>query len=130
MQEQKWIDEIGLTLIKRPLIDEVKTALEIEEPFDYSDDDARIAFDRAMMVLSNYYLFLQAELGAINGRISYLVDCIRDNLEIDSEVLANEKAKGQKLRPILDGLRTKIDTMRKIYDMQIRKMYDSRNIRG
>lgn len=127
---EDWINETGLSLIKRPIIDEVKTALEIEEPFDYSDDDGRKNFDRALLVLSNYYLFLQAELGAINGRISYLIDCIRDNLPVDSELLANEKAKGQKLRPILDGLRAKIDTMRKIYDMQIRKMYDSRNVRG
>lgn len=125
MSIRDWIDELKFNEIKRPqpeiVIEMLNSDFESEEDVDY---------DKPILVLSNYYMFLKYQEGLISGRISYLLDELRSGGQIDQDLLKMEKSKIAILRPVIEGIKNKIDVMRKIYDKQIRKSYEFRNIRG
>lgn len=127
----KWKEDAGLALIGRPGIDLIKWAIQYEiSPEDIKDEDRVKEYDRVLLVLSNYFLYLQAECGTISARFSYALDMRRNGEFVEEDILMDGKAQLNILRPILDGLKIKIDSLRKIYDMQIRRSYELRNIRG
>lgn len=131
MEISKWRDETGISLIDKPETDVIKWALGLNEtPEDLGEENWLRQYNKAILVLSNYYLYLESECGLSVARFAYSLDLKKNGVAVDEEVIMDNKAKMNILRPILDGLKNKIDALRKIYDMQIRKSYESRNIRG
>lgn len=125
---KKWMDDLCVSKLSCPEQDKIIEALNSDYFTDSSLDE--IDLDIPIVVLSNYYMYLKFEEGKMAGRVSYLLDSLRSGAEINQENLKDEKAKLAILRPILDGLKNKIDVLRKIYDKQIRKSYELRNIRS
>ncbi len=139
-----WRKEMCLDMITKPEDDPLKAAVQFE-PVDF-DAVVPKEMDRHLMVLTNYYTFLQSQLGIISARTSYLEEQLNLKVNIrsqkfgashaserralainkDAELmkldgeLGKEKAKFNMLNPIIIGIKNKIDSMKKIYDRKIR----------
>lgn len=126
MTIKDWLQDVGANEIKRPNVDVVMETLNS----DIFNDEQDVDVGKPLVILSNYFLYLKAQEGIIAGRVSYLLDAYRSNIEIDQDDLTNEKAKLAIIRPIIDGVKNKIDVLKKILDKQIRISYELRNVRS
>jgi hypothetical protein len=142
----KWRMETGLDFIKRPDNDLLKQCIELDgrELKALSGEQ----LDEAILVLSNYYLYLRSESGAIAGRIETMEDVIasascellgsmqysnaaeRRAKAIKEPQMApiasrvkEERAKRALLEPVVEGIRTKIDVLRRILERRAREHY-------
>lgn len=134
-----------LDLIIKPADDPLKAAIQFE-PDDFDVVQPK-ELDRHLMVLTNYYSFVQSQLGIIGARLLYLEEQLNQKVNLrshkfgashaserralaiskDEELkkldveLAKEKAKSNMLTPIVFAIKNKIDSIKKIYDRKIRE---------
>jgi hypothetical protein len=143
---ETWRRTTGLEYLAKPEEDMLKNALEMS-PKKIVDLDLR-DLDALLIILANYHVYLSAQLGVISAKVSFLEDQLlrvvgpvaskysagsaveRRAIAIqraDESVkkmdgqLSTEKIKLEMLRPVCDAVRTKIDTMRRIYDRRARE---------
>lgn len=139
-----WRKEMCLDMIVKPSDDPLKSAVQFE-PIDFDAIHPK-EMDRHLMVLTNYYSYLQSQLGTISARMSYIEEQLnlkvnikaqrfgashaaeRRALAINKDVelkklddeLSKERVKFNMLNPVIVGVKNKIDSMKKIYDRKIR----------
>ncbi len=135
---QKWKEEIGMEAIQRPASDTLTEALSFS-----SRELSAVENDKLhdiLMTLSNYYLFLQTQVGLLYSRLSYMKEMINKSsaakassmkvggiderrlLVVASDEALNKqdeqcmllKAKLDILRPLADGIKVKIDSVQRI----------------
>ncbi len=146
MQEQivAWRKNTGLDFIELGHKDILKEAIKIS-PTELRQISMP-QFDELMLVLSNYYIYLQSELGILIARSEYLQEAFNnavapraskygashagerraiavsrdDNLIKMQSKVRVEKTKLEMLRPINDAVRQKMYVMSKIFDRRAR----------
>jgi len=146
MKEQikKWQEDIGFAFIVRPGEDILKKIIGCDGVILNSVEMEEL--DNILMSLSNYYLFLQSTVGETSARVNYLkseldkhtnVEAAKktgghfserkalamvDNskLELLSSRLIEEQVKLEMLVHVSNGIKSKIDIIKKIYDRRVR----------
>jgi hypothetical protein len=138
---EAWKNKNLLNNIATPEVDPIKRALSIgKELCDLPIQD----IEDVLLVLSNYYVYLSSEIGHLSARINYLdgelmriVSGTHTNHKYFTEkrqaivaedaqagkidgTLILEKSKYEILKPIVDGLRFKIDAVKRIHDRRAR----------
>lgn len=134
----------GLAFISRPEEDEINKALKINKESDGNE------LSNALLVLSNYLIYLKYEFAQINARVSWLREELNKGILPDaaamkttydrderkysalikadeswqnlSNTISAEKIKLDLLGPVLEGIKTKVDAVRTIIE---RKRYGS-----
>lgn len=143
---ENWRKTTGLDFLIRPDEDMLKTALEMS-PKEIIGLDLR-DLDGYLIIFSNYHVYLSSQLGIIGAKVGYLEDSLMkqagptasritagsaqerraiaiqkgdESLKKIATQLGSERIKLEMLRPVVDAIRTKIDTMRRIYDRRARE---------
>lgn len=131
----------GLAYIGRPEEDEINKALKVNKESDGNE------LANALLVLSNYYIYLKYEFAQVNARVAYMREELNkgilpaaakhksyDREERKFAVLENadeswqqlqstieaEKIKLDLLGPVIEGIKIKVDALRTIIE---RKRY-------
>jgi hypothetical protein len=143
--EEAWRTNMGLNFILRPKEDVLEKSISMD---GRSVSTAAMAeLDDMLTTLSNYYLFLQSSVGEVAAKIHYINEVLdRKCSEAASKVqgghyferkalvlardeklnnmndkLTEYRAKLEILKPIADGVKMKLETMRRIYDRRARE---------
>lgn len=131
----------GLAYIGRPEEDEINKALKVNKESDGNE------LANALLVLSNYYIYLKYEFAQINSRVAYMREELNkeilpvaarhksydkeerrvtalvnadENWQAIGNTIEAEKIKLDLLGPVLEGIKTKVDSLRTVLD---RKRY-------
>jgi hypothetical protein len=108
---RKWREETGLSFISEQNDDAVKLAIAKS-----GGEFARLhpkEQDEVLCILSSWYFYLSAEMGRIYANVVLTQS-------------TNEKTKLNMLKPVVEALKVKIETLKKIYDRRIRELANPR----
>jgi len=143
----KWREETGLSFIRSDEDDVLKKAIQLSAGQIRNADLADL--DENLLVLSNYYTFLQSQLGMISARVELLQEDFsnelllvaskygatlagerralalskKPELKVKLKVLQAEKSKLEMIRPAADGIRQKMYMLSKVYDRRSKSEY-------
>lgn len=144
----KWTKMSGLDLITKPAEDALKKALEL---YDVGAEKLTMQdLDVMILALSNYLIYINLEIGKLTANANYLEDALTKQCtplssnytarhfaerraialqknpslkEID-EQLIREKFKLDTIKPVADAIRTKVDSLRRVYDRKARERFN------
>lgn len=145
IQINDWRKSIGLNLVQRPGEDILVKCIQTDGGSLH--DMSMRELDESIVALSNYYLFLKSTIGDLASKIQYINDLIDrkcseaaakmtgghflerkalalskdESLDKMNDKLNEFRAKIQLLEPVTDGIRTKLDIVRRIYDRRARE---------
>lgn len=140
----RWREDTGLSFIKNEPEDILKTAIQLSAT--HLRDINLSDLDEYLLVLSNYYLFLQAQTGIISARVEYLEEEFNNELLLVAskfgatlagerralalskqpelkemqKALREEKAKLEMIKPAADAIRQKMYMLSKIYERRVK----------
>jgi hypothetical protein len=145
----KWTKMSGLDMIDRPSEDVLRRALEL---YDVGAEKLTMSdLDLMILALSNYLIYINLEIGKLTANTNYLEDALTKQCtplssnytarhfaerraialqknpklkEIDDQLI-KEKFKLDTIRPVADAIRTKVDSLRRVYDRKARERFSS-----
>lgn len=135
---EQWKDQLGLSFVYRPEEDPLRRAFRVES---LSTSSLR-EFADLILVLSNYLVFLNYQIGVIYGRMSSLEESLKlkstaiasrykaghlderralaimddDSLSATDKEIRGLKAKLGILRPVSDAVKIKLDSLKRIFE--------------
>lgn len=145
IQINDWRKSIGISLVQRPAEDTLEKCIQVDGGTLNSMPMREL--DESIVALSNYYLFLKATIGDLASRVQYINDLLdrkcseaaakmsgghflerkalalsKDtSLDKMNDKLNEYRAKIQILEPVTDGIKMKLDVVRRIYDRRARE---------
>lgn len=140
-----WRNAMGLNYILRPKEDVLERSIQVDGRTISTIPMSE--FDDTLTSLSNYYMFLQASIGDIAAKIHHINEVLdRKCSEVASKMsgghylerkalalskdealdklntkLNEYRSKLELLRPVAEGVRMKLETLRRIYDRRARE---------
>lgn len=142
-----WQKTSGLDLIGKPSEDILRQALEL---YDVGAEKLTIQdLDLMLLSLSNYLIYMNAEIGKITANVNFLEDKLtkrctpltssytarhfaerralaiekKPELKEIDDMLVRERYKLDMIKPIADSIRVKVDSLRRVYDRRARERY-------
>lgn len=142
---EKWRSNVGVNFIERPSEDILEKALVCDGKYVQTLEPD--VLDEMLLVLSNYYLFLKNSLGEVHGKIGVLSNIFDRELSIEtakkegghyeerkalamvekkrlqelSDKLVEFKFQSDILLHTCDGVKSKIEVFKRVYDRRVRK---------
>jgi hypothetical protein len=104
---RKWREETGLNFIHSQSEDAIKVAIE-RSGEGFADRHPKEQ-DEVLSILSSWYFYMAAEMGRIYANV-----VLTSNVE--------ERTKLNMLKPVVEALKVKIETLKKVYDRRIREL--------